>query len=207
MARGTVRAGFKTSPLVLSPPSIPMNAKRRSTAPCPIDAADGGIEHDPAEHLETFDVLAGEPGSIRCRRDVVFEDQRLQSAFLVKDRHFLIVQGTAEDVGCGVDVGIHQAGDRADRRRRGREDAHLAEHLARIEDRRKACGAHDRDAGFEKLAPAGAMASTVSAIGTPEMDRAGRMGTAAAVGEFPSRKIGPDHGTGSWAVKFGARRR
>jgi hypothetical protein len=58
---------------------------------------------------------------------MLLQHKRLKSAVLVENCHLLVVQGTAEYVGCGVDVRVHEARDRADRRRRGREDADLRE--------------------------------------------------------------------------------
>ena len=40
-----------------------------------VDAAHRGIQHDAAEHFETLDVFAGEPGPVRRRCDMVLEHQ------------------------------------------------------------------------------------------------------------------------------------
>jgi hypothetical protein len=45
-----------------------------------IDAADGGIERDPAERLEPRDVLARKPGAVRGGGDVVLEHEPLETA-------------------------------------------------------------------------------------------------------------------------------
>jgi hypothetical protein len=119
-------------------------------------------------------MLSGEPGTIRSRCYVVLEDQPFEAALLVQNRHFLVVQGPAEHIGRGVDVGVHEAGDRADCRGRGWEDADLSKHLARIENRRETGGTDDRDPGPEKLTPAGVMAARAM-IGAAEVDRAGRI--------------------------------
>src|SRR6266566_1001580 len=86
---------------------------------------------------------------------------------------------------------VHEPGDRAHRRGRGREHADLPEHLARIENRREPRGADDGDAGLEKVAPRCVVTCGVAGIGAAEVNRAWRMGPAAAVGEFPSGQIGP----------------
>jgi hypothetical protein len=58
---------------------------------------------------------------------MVLQDKRLKSAVPIENCHLLVVEGTAEHVGCGVDVRVHEPCDRADRRRRRREDADLRE--------------------------------------------------------------------------------
>ena len=45
-----------------------------------IDAADRGIEHDPAEHFKTLDVLADEPSAVGGGRHVVLEHEPLNPA-------------------------------------------------------------------------------------------------------------------------------
>jgi hypothetical protein len=110
-----------------------------------VDAAHCGIEDNAAEHLETGDVLAREPGSVRGAYHMVFEDERFESALLVKQRHLFVVQGPAEDVGSGMHVRVHKVSDRAHRRRRRREDADLCKYLARVDHCREASCADDRD--------------------------------------------------------------
>ena len=129
---------------------------------------------------------------------MVLEDQPFESAFLVQNRHFLVVHGTAEHVGRGVDVRVHEAGNGTDGRGRRREDAALGEHFTRAENRREPGGTDDRDSGSEQLSSRCVVKCGVAGIGAAEVDRAGRMGPAAAVGEFPSGEIGPKHGTASW---------
>ena len=73
------------------------------------------------------DVLARKPGAVRGCRDVIFQNQRLQSAISVDDRDLLIVQSAAENVGRRVDVCIHEAGDRAYGRWRWWKHADLRE--------------------------------------------------------------------------------
>src|SRR5213594_1346762 len=50
---------------------------------------------------------------------MILQHERLKSAVLVENGHLLVVERAAEYVGCGVDVRIHEACDRADRRGRG----------------------------------------------------------------------------------------
>jgi hypothetical protein len=63
-------------------------------------------------------------------RDVILKDKCVKSAFLIKTSQLYVIQGTAKDVGRGVDVRIHQPGNRANSRRWRRKDAALRKHLA-----------------------------------------------------------------------------
>src|SRR5215470_12902257 len=63
-------------------------------------------------------MLAQQPGAVRSTHHMVLEDERLQAALLVEGRRLLVVHRSAEDVGRGMDMCIHEAEDRADRRRR-----------------------------------------------------------------------------------------
>jgi hypothetical protein len=72
----------------------------------------------------------------------------------------------------------------------------LSKHLAWIENARETGGTDDGDPGLEKLTPAGVMAPGAM-VGTAEVDRTGRIGPTAAVGEFPTGQIRPNHGTAS----------
>ena len=92
-----------------------------------IDSAGRGIQRNPTEYFEAGDVLAREPSAVRGCRDVIFQNQRLQSAISVDDRDLLIVQSAAENVGRRVDVRIHEAGDRAYGRWRWRKHTDLRE--------------------------------------------------------------------------------
>jgi len=70
-------------------------------------------------------MLAQQPGAVRSTHYMVLEDERLQATLLVEDRRLLVVHRSAEDVGRGMDMRIHEAEDRADRRRRRWEDPDL----------------------------------------------------------------------------------
>ena len=169
-----------------------------------VDAAHRGVENDAAEHLEAGDVLAREPGAVRGGHHMVLEDERLEPALLVEDRHLLVVHGPAEDVGRGVDVRVHEAGDRADFRRRRREDAHLREHLARVNHCRETGCAGDRDPSLEELAARRMMTLCAGVVRAAEVERARHAGPTAAIGELPSRDIGPPHRTASSVVRGSA---
>jgi len=157
------------------------------------------IEDDPAEHLQASDVLAREPGAVGCGQDVVLEDEGLEPAILVEDRDLLIVEGPPENVGRGVDMGIHEAGNRAHRRGRRWKDANLRKYLARIDNRRHAGTADDRNSAFEERAATCVGTLRVLAMGAAHVDRSRHARPPAAVGKFPSREIGPAHRSPSYA--------
>src|SRR5215467_3447564 len=74
-----------------------------------IDSTGRRIEDDPAEHLQASDVLAREPGAVGRGQDVVLKDEGLEPAIFIEDRDLLIVERPPENVGRGVDMGIHEA--------------------------------------------------------------------------------------------------
>src|SRR5262249_28960734 len=113
-----------------------------------IDTAHRGVEDDASEHFEPSDVLAREPSSVRSAHHMVFEHERLEPTLLVKDRYLFVVDGPTKDVGRGVDVRVHEASDRAHRRRWWRENTHLREYLARVDHGGQTGCAGDRDPSF-----------------------------------------------------------
>src|SRR5215475_9147391 len=164
-----------------------------------IDSAGWRIEDDPAEHLQASDVLAREPGAVGCGQDVILEDEGLEPAIFIEDRDLLIVERPPENVGRGVDMGIHEAGNRAHRWGRRRKDANLRKYLARVDNRRHADTADNRNSAFEEL-PATCMGTLrVLAMGAAHVDRSRHARPPAAVGEFPSWEIGPAHRSPSYA--------
>jgi hypothetical protein len=78
-----------------------------------VDATDRGVQDYSAEYLEPLDMLPGKPSAIGGCRDVILKDKCVKSAFLIKTSQLDVIQGTAKDVGRGVDVRIHQPGNRA----------------------------------------------------------------------------------------------
>src|ERR1700751_2574802 len=96
-------------------------------------------------------------------------------------------------------MGIHEAGNRAHRRRRGRKDANLRKYLARVDNRRHTSTADDRNSPFEERAATCMGTLRVLAMGAAHVDRSRHAGPPAAVGEFLSREIGPAHGSPSYA--------
>jgi hypothetical protein len=83
---------------------------------------------------------------------VILEDEGLEPAIFIEDRDLLIVERPPENVRRGVDMGIHEAGNRAHRRGRRRKDANLCKYLARVDNRRHAGTADDRNSTFEERA-------------------------------------------------------
>src|SRR6516225_2141028 len=163
-----------------------------------IDSAGRRIEDDSAEDLQAGDVLAREPGPVRRRQDVILENERLKPAILIEDRNLLIVQRPPENVGRCVDMRIHEAGDRAHRRWRRRKDSNLRKYFARIDHSRHSGTAHERNSAFEERAAACMSALRSVAMIAADVDRSGQTRPSAAVGEFPSREIGPTHRSPSY---------
>src|SRR5262249_55493811 len=154
-----------------------------------IDSAGRRIEDDPAEHLQASDVLAREPGAVGRGQDVILEDEGLESTILVEDRDLLIVERPSENVGRGVDMGIHEAGNRAHDRGRRRKDANLPKYLGKGDNRRHAGTADDRNSAFEERAATCMGTLRVLAMGAAHVDRSRHARPPAAVAEFPSREI------------------
>src|SRR5215475_13895424 len=96
-------------------------------------------------------------------------------------------------------MGIHEAGNRAHRWGRRRKDANLRKYLARVANRRHAGTADDRNSAFEERATTCMGTLRVIAMGAAHVDRSRHARPPAAVGEFPSREIGPAHGSPSYA--------
>jgi hypothetical protein len=165
------------------------------------------IQRNPTEYFQAGDVLAREPSAIRRCRDVIFQNQRLQSAISVDDRDLFIVESAAENVGRCVDVRVHEAGDRAYGRWRWRKHPDLREQLAGIDNCRHAGRADDRNSGFQERAPAWMSAQGLVAVGAADVNRTGGLRPAAAVSEFPPREIGPAHGSDSCIANRHQRRK
>src|SRR5262249_42895947 len=116
-----------------------------------------------------------------------------EPAIFIEDRDLLIVERSPENVGRGVDMGIHEARNRAHRWGRRWKDANLRKYLARVDNRRHAGTADDRNSAFEEH-PATCMGTLrVIAMGAAEVDRSRQARPPTAVGEFPSRERGPAH--------------
>jgi 2OG-Fe(II) oxygenase superfamily len=138
-----------------------------------VDAADRGVQDYSAEYLEPLNMLPGKPSAIGGCRDVILEDQCVKSAFLIKTSQLDVIQGTAKDVGRGVDVRIHQPGNRANSRRWRRKDAALRKHFARIKDHPESGRAGDRNTGLEELPPRSMVARHMIAATAANMNRFG----------------------------------
>src|SRR5262245_5032134 len=87
------------------------------------------------EHLQASDVLAREPGAVSRGQDVILEDEGLEPAIFIEDRDLLIVERSPENVGRGVDMGIHEARNRAHRWGRRWKHANLRKYIARVDNR------------------------------------------------------------------------
>jgi hypothetical protein len=160
-----------------------------------VDPADRRVEHDAAERLDARDVLPCEPGAVGGRGDVVLEDDHLDAAVAVDRRRLVVVDRAAEHVGRGMDMRVHEPGDRVHQRRRRREDAASRRGgLARGEDRARPARADHRELapavhGARREARASCVVRVVR-VPAAEMDGAPRLRPAATVGEFPARKTG-----------------
>jgi hypothetical protein len=126
-------------------------------------------------------------------RDVILKDKCVKSAFLIKTSQLDVIQGAAKDVGRGVDVRIHQPGNRANRRRWRRKDAALRKHFARIKYHPESGRAGDRNTGLEELPPRSVVARHMIAATAANMGRFGCTRLAATIGEFPSWQIRHTH--------------
>src|SRR5262249_24957719 len=132
-------------------------------------------------------------------RHVVLEDEGFRPAIFIEDRDLLIVERPPENIRRSVDMGIHEAGNRAHRRGRRRKDANLRKYLARVNNCRDAGTADDRNSAFEERAATCMRTLRVLAMGAAQVDRSGYARPPAAIGEFPSREIGPAHRSPSYA--------
>src|SRR5437773_1393382 len=157
-----------------------------------IETTRGAVQRDSAEGLDAGVVLADEPRAIGGERHVVLEDDGLHLAGQVELGHLVVVDRAAEDVGGAVVVEVDQTLDRTDRRRRGREDAHLRGRLRRQVTER--CQAGDaRGRALEEVSTAPAVRRHVERVRLRRVSP----GVAATVGEPPSGERERFHGNPS----------
>src|SRR5262249_8233169 len=121
------------------------------------------------------------------------KNECLQPTFFIKDCDLLIVHGSPENVGCGVDVRVHEASDRAYGWGWGGEDTDLRQHISRVDYFRETRRPGHCNPGFEEGAPCCLKGRGVAVVGTTDMDCPGHTWPTAAISEFPSWKIGPAH--------------
>src|SRR5207245_6709649 len=157
-----------------------------------MEGSRGAVQRDCAEGVHAGVVLADEPRAIGGERHVVLEDDGLHLAGQVELGHLVVVHSAAESVGGAVVVEVDQTLDRADGRRRGREDADLRARLRRQAPERGEAG----DAGGRGLEEVSTALAVPRDLGRAWLRRV-PPGVTAAVGEPPSGERERFHGNPS----------